>query len=1043
MIPKVIGHRILVCALISSVCCLSDVECSGASQQIDHHTFSLPDGFEIELVAGPPLVQRPIVADFDDQGRLYVADSSGSNEKVQHQLEEKPHRIVRLEDTDGDGIYDESIVYADNLMFPEGVLWHQGAIYCGAPPEIWRFEDTDDDGVADQREVWFDAKTLTGCANDIHGPYLGKDGWIYWAKGAFAEQTHTLFDGRVIQDSAAHIFRCLPDGSEFDSVMSGGMDNPVEIAFDDSGELFFTTTFYSHPRAGKRDALVHAIYGGVYPKEHGVLDGLTLTGEFLPAMTHLGPAAPSGLMRYESVRFGDDFRGNLFSTQFNLRRIQRHQLVEDGASFRTVDSDFVVSSHHDFHPTDVLEDGNGSLLVVDTGGWYKLCCPTSQLYKPDVLGAIYRVKRTTSEELRDPYGIQISWKDLSANELITLLGDERHSVNKQAIQALSERGLTVIESLKAALKAEDLKTSIKQRILWALNRIHGDEAEKSVRMALNSADSDLLRTAIHAVGMHHDTEALPLLSELLGHEDSHVRRKAAEAIGRMGQPESAGAILKHAEDLRDRAHEHALIYALIQINADAGTLLAALAPSQHPNVRRIALTALSQLKSGGLDASHIAGLLSADDEPLRDRAMWVAGFHPEWGGGLASHFEAVLLSKDQDSRALSQVRQQLEVFVKQPDIQTVLGKWLDDASMDLEVKQLILQVMRHQSVRSIPVAWLKPVSRMMLSDSLHLASAAIETVSQWNLTVRERDVLLPALEKAGNRGELSMAVQMAIIRSIGRFNPVIQDEQMKATLMAYGNSRESELREMALGIWREAKLHPDQLSALLDLFAQSGPLHLSQLVGLFHDQSKPDLGDALIQAVRTAPANASIRPDLLLHAVDSFPEIIHNKARVWLKTMEVDVEKQKKQLNQVLAELPKGDVRRGQAIFKSENTACEACHQVGYVGGQTGPDLTRIGSVRTERDLLEAILFPSASFVRSYEPMIVETHDGEAYSGVMHREGGDVIRLVAGKGNEIRLEKSEIDSIRPGQISVMPSGLEEQLSLQELADLLAFLKSRQ
>ena len=55
------------------------------------------------VVAGPPLVDRPIVADFDEQGRLYVADSSGSNDKVEKQLAKKPHRIVRLEDTDGDG----------------------------------------------------------------------------------------------------------------------------------------------------------------------------------------------------------------------------------------------------------------------------------------------------------------------------------------------------------------------------------------------------------------------------------------------------------------------------------------------------------------------------------------------------------------------------------------------------------------------------------------------------------------------------------------------------------------------------------------------------------------------------------------------------------------------------------------------------------------------------------------------------------------------------------------------------------------------------
>src|SRR5207302_3156366 len=87
------------------------------SQRLNGHTFTLPAGFEVELVAGPPLVDRPIVADFDEQGRLYVSDSSGSNDKVAVQLEKKPHRIVRLKDTDGDGRFDKSIVFADKMMF--------------------------------------------------------------------------------------------------------------------------------------------------------------------------------------------------------------------------------------------------------------------------------------------------------------------------------------------------------------------------------------------------------------------------------------------------------------------------------------------------------------------------------------------------------------------------------------------------------------------------------------------------------------------------------------------------------------------------------------------------------------------------------------------------------------------------------------------------------------------------------------------------------------------------------------------------------------
>jgi hypothetical protein len=89
-----------------------------AAENIDSvpHDLKVPEGFSIELVAGPPLVERPIVAAFDDEGRLYVAESSGSNDKVEQQLSEKPHRVVRLEDADGDGKFDRRKVFADHLM---------------------------------------------------------------------------------------------------------------------------------------------------------------------------------------------------------------------------------------------------------------------------------------------------------------------------------------------------------------------------------------------------------------------------------------------------------------------------------------------------------------------------------------------------------------------------------------------------------------------------------------------------------------------------------------------------------------------------------------------------------------------------------------------------------------------------------------------------------------------------------------------------------------------------------------------------------------
>ena len=135
-------------------------------------------------------------------------------------------------------------------------MWLDGSLYVAGAPSIWKLTDTDGDGVADQREEWFQGKTLTGCANDLHGPYLGPDGWIYWCKGAFAEQTYSV-PGRK-KSATRHAPRTSsapgPTAAGIEPVMTGGMDNPVDVVFTPGGERIFTTTFLQHPAAASATA---------------------------------------------------------------------------------------------------------------------------------------------------------------------------------------------------------------------------------------------------------------------------------------------------------------------------------------------------------------------------------------------------------------------------------------------------------------------------------------------------------------------------------------------------------------------------------------------------------------------------------------------------------------------------------------------------------------------------------------------------------------------------------------------------------------------
>ena len=297
--------------------------------ELNGQTFAVADGWSLELAAAPPLVDRPVSAGFDDRGRLFVTESSGSNEPVETQLAKKPHRLLMLEDADGDGAFDRRTVFADGLMLPQGCLWHDGWVYVATPPTIERFRDIDGDGVADEREVWFDGGTLSFCANDIHGPYLGPDGVLYWTKGAFEEQRYPRPGGGEFVTRAAHVFRHSPVDGSVEPVLTGGMDNPVEVAWTAAGDGFCCATFVRHPDGGRRDGLVALTRGGYYGKRHGVLDAFPRVGDLLDPTTHLGAAAPAGLCR---PRVGaDPAEPTLLCAQFNTRRVSRHRLIANGA----------------------------------------------------------------------------------------------------------------------------------------------------------------------------------------------------------------------------------------------------------------------------------------------------------------------------------------------------------------------------------------------------------------------------------------------------------------------------------------------------------------------------------------------------------------------------------------------------------------------------------------------------------------------------------------------------------------------------------------
>jgi putative membrane-bound dehydrogenase-like protein len=1028
------AKKIYALVAIGLTACLAWWFVAGRQQTPSGQALKVADGFEVERVAGPPLVDRPIVADFDEQGRLYVCDSSGSNDKVEKQLEEKPHRIVRLEDTDGDGRFDRSIVFADRMMFPEGALWYDGSLYVSAPPSIWKLTDTNGDGVADQREEWFEGKTLTHCANDLHGPYLGPDGWIYWCKGAFAEQTHPREGKPPLVTRASHIFRRKPGTAFAEPVIVGGMDNPVDVAFTPGGERILTATFVQKPEAGRRDGLIHAIYGGVYGKVNDVVNSHPQTGDLMPVMTHLGPAVPCGLTRYASRVFGEDYRDNFFACLFNLHKVTRHVLSPAGATFTSQDSDFLASSDADFHPTDVLEDADGSLVVIDTGAWYKLCCPTSQLAKPDVLGAIYRIRRKNGPRVEDPRGLKLEWSTMKAGGLVKLLDDPRPAVRNRAIESLGKLGEAAVVDLAATLGTSS-SVEARRNAVWALTRIAGSAAREAIHGAFSDPDETIRQAACHSVAVWRDAGALSQLLVMLDQGSPAIRRASAEALGRIGNKQAVPPLL--ASDPKDRILEHSVTYALIEIKDAAGTARGLHASSSQ--TQRMALIALDQMGGAGLDPARVTSLLAESDPVLKETGSWIAGHHPEWGPKLATFFQsrledARLVQTDRDD-----LQKQLVRFAKNSDIQSLLASVAQGRSSK-EARLAALSVMSKAPLKAMPANWCVSLARVMAEGDPELVQQAVLAARALPVAKEQTDTVNAGLLRVGRDARVPQETRLdalaAVAGNIGTLEPALFDflkSSVKPSLSVAA-------RGSAASALKKASLSPEQRLSLTDSVREAGPLELPNLLACFEGASDEVLGTQLMTALRQSKGLVSLRSEVLKPVLTQFPAPIQKKGEALLASLEGDTTKQKTHLEKLLHSLQGGDIRRGQAVFNSVKAACSSCHTIGYLGGRVGPDLTKVGQVRTERDLLEAIVYPSASFVRTFEPLVVATKSGEVHNGVVKQENDEEILLATGPRTEVRIAHDDIKEMRPGTVSVMPAGLEEQLSRQELSDLLAFLK---
>lgn len=989
-------------------------------------SFEVQRGFKLELVAHEPLLSDPVDACFDEHGRMFVAEMHGypfSYEKRPQQPEgggKKDAGIVRmLEDTDGDGRMDRSTVFADKISWPTSVCCYDGGVFVLAPPHLYYFKDTNNDRKADERDVVLTGFSRSNVQGLTNGLRWGLDNKIYFAAGRNGgELTHR---GKKLFNIGRQDIRFDPKTEEFEQI-SGGLQ--FGHTFDDFGNRFV---------CANSNHILHVAWPGWYLKRNkymtppSTVRSIAKEGGAAPVFRR-SPAEPWRLVRtarrasdpryskrlpqselvptgfftsstgitvYRGDAYPEEFRGNVFIGDVGGNLVHRKILKPNGISFIAERADqgveFIASTDTWFRPTNFVNAPDGTLYMLD----------------------MYR------ETIEHPVSIP---SDIKAHVDLES-GHDRGRIYRIVPPVWKREPVVNL----APMKSEALGKQLVSTNVWA--------REAAARLAFERDDANIIRSAFGTIEDQRDdvgdASTVQLVwsarSQLLAEDDEPLMNRLtllmADSLlaGKHDNALVRQSLLRAFEGFKlPKAFHIALLNLALEEDSPRVLWQYALSLPQielHNQMRQMCWSALFLRR----DRKSIdkPGVPMSDADFESALILSTANGDPKLFGFLLE--EHTRLSNLKKSGRINLDR----FYATLIKLSQVAAAQKNFAALNAGFESMKPGQPSDSEFRS-QAAMLRSIAAGLPSDlplPKFLSVPEISHKGSENATA-----IIKQLRQLMKDPAADLATRLIAIELLGSFpedHAAIEDLIDPAQPVKIQSSAMQSLAAWSLDRFE---------TRVFAMWRSLSPTVRSEAIGLL--VSREQWTQSLLEQVKSGVINASEIPRdrkqlLLSHrntklrdlAVKVFGVVDSDRAKiVGAYQSSLDLE---------------ANAERGAMVFKKD---CSVCHKVGDVGFEVAPPLASVQN-KSPRDLLISILDPNREAQPNFNTYTVVTNKGKQLNGIIASETANSITLKRAEAKQDVVLRSQIDEMVSNGVSLMPVGLEKEVTKQQMADLIAFIKS--